>query len=100
MVVRKADKGIDKISVEIFKTTIGHALNNRLTALMLNIEIALQDMDDDSPNFEELKNILDISYEISRVVQKICNVRDIRLTNYFEDKLMIDLDRSSYSEFF
>ena len=74
-------------------TALGHKINNPLTALIGQLEIMQRKIQ--KANYSDiednLEKCLEQSEKITRIIKRLINLSDPRLTTYLEDRKMLDL---------
>ena len=81
-------------------TTLGHKINNPLTTVIGQLEILQRKIQKkDYSNIESnIERCLEQSDKITKIVKKLINLSDPRLTTYLEDKKMLDLSTNVDNE--
>ena len=83
-------------TIAMASVTLNHEINNPLTGIMGNLELLLDDLPE---NKEEIKNGLKIALEnsqrIADVVKKFQKISKFVTTEYIDQQIMLDLEKSS-----
>jgi YesN/AraC family two-component response regulator len=76
--------------------TLNHEINNPLTGIMGNLELLLDDLPEDNEEIKKgLKIALENSQRIADVVKKFQKISTFVTTEYIDNQLMLDLEKSS-----
>lgn len=75
--------------------TVNHEINNPLTPILGNVDILLEEASDLSPYIKnKLLNIKDNAIRIAQSVQKMRNISQPILKQYYNNEMIIDLEKS------
>ena len=78
--------------INSFATTMGHYINNALSSIIGNSDLLFMENKDNEKLLSRLKIMKENALKINKTVDTLKNLKQIKLTQYADTELMIDLD--------